>query len=348
LTLSAQTTPFEADILEQPAALRRLADAGPVDGLDEATGRSWERIVLTGMGSSHFVGLPTWRALLGRGLPVWTVDSGQLLDTPELVTAETLVVATSQSGASGEVVALLDRIAEGGIRPGAVIGIADDGESPLATRSDLFLPLHSGPEATVSTKSYANSVGVHRALAASFLGLDPSELAADLHRVADVVEGMLDDVDVAAFAASTVAAEGRRVAMVGRSDDAATALLSGLITKESSKVAAEGHVGGQFRHGPFELAGPGLSVVLYGVDESEAGLGMQRLGRDLIETGSSVLAVGTSPIDGATNVVAPRRGPVEPLVTGAVVAEFLAVEFARAAGVVPGAFAFGSKVTTAL
>lgn len=341
-------TPFEADILEQPSALRRLAAAGPGGDVRSLAERSWDRIVLTGMGSSYFAGIPTWRALVAAGMPAWSVDTGQLLDTPELVTPSTLVVATSQSGASGEVVELLDRIAAGAVSPGAVVGIADDPRSPLAVRSDLHLPLHSGPEATVSTKSYVNTLGVQRAVALAFTGGDTAALSDDLMRIADTVEDMLSRVDLGAFARATVAEPGRRVAMVGRADDAATALLSGLITKESSKVAAEGHVGGQFRHGPFELAGRGLTTVLYGIDESEGGRALQRLAADLVATGSRVLAVGTSPVDGATVVPAPRIGPVEGLVTGAVVAEFLAVAFARAAGVVPGAFAYGSKVTTAL
>ncbi|PZE22927.1 SIS domain-containing protein [Curtobacterium sp. MCBD17_028] len=343
-----EITPFEADILEQPAALRRLAAAGPAAGIERVTDRPWDRVVLTGMGSSHFAGIPTWRALVAAGVPAWSVDTGQLLDTPELVTPSTLVVATSQSGASGEVVELLDRIGAGSIRPGAVVGIADDATSPLAVRADVHLALHSGPEATVSTKSYVNTLAVQRAVALALGGGDTAGLPDDLTRIADTVEDMLSRVDLGGFARATVAEPGRRVAMVGRGDDAATALLSGLITKESSKVAAEGHVGGQFRHGPFELAGPGLTTVLYGVDESEGGAALQRLGADLVATGARVLTVGTSAVDGATAVPAPRSGPVEGLVTGAVVAEFLAVAFARAAGVVPGAFAYGSKVTTAL
>lgn len=348
MTFSAQNTPFEADILEQPTALRRLADAAVEPRLAELAQRDWERIIVTGMGSSHFVGVPTWRALAQHGRPVWSVDAGQLLDAPGLVTPGTLVIATSQSGASGEVVAFLNEVEEGRIRPAAVIGIADDAGSPLATRADLFLPLHSRPEATVSTKSYLNSLGVHRVLTAAFLGLPQQEAADELRRVAASVEALLGTVDVSAFAQAAVAAPDRRVAMVGRADDAATALLSGLITKESSKVAAEAYIGGQFRHGPFELAGAGLSVILYGVDESEAGTAMQRLGADLIDTGAAVLAVGSAAIDGAAVVATPRRSVVEALATGAVVAEAVAVEFARAAGVVPGAFAFGSKVTTAL
>ena len=47
-----------------------------------------------------------------------------------------------------------------------------------------------------------------------------------------------------------------------------------------AKVAAEGFVGGEFRHGPLELAGPGLTAVLFGPDDPDASPSLRRLGAD--------------------------------------------------------------------
>src|SRR3981081_1372175 len=112
-------SPFEMDIDDQADALRALLQSPPQPELAEVLGRRYERIVLTGMGSSHSAALPTWRALAADGRPVWWVDTGQLLDTPELVTPQTLLVATSQSGASGEIAALFE--SGSAVRPGTVI-----------------------------------------------------------------------------------------------------------------------------------------------------------------------------------------------------------------------------------
>jgi hypothetical protein len=57
--------------------------------------------------------------------------------------------------------------------------------------------------------------------------------------------------------------------VIGKRDNTATALAGGLILKEAAKVPAEGYIGGEFRHGPLEIAGPGLTAVLLGLDQSE-------------------------------------------------------------------------------
>ncbi len=135
---------------------------------------------------------------------------------------------------------------------------------------------------------------------------------------------------------------------MGWGNHAATALYAALITKESSKVAIEGFIGGQFRHGPFELAGPGLTVIIYGAGEASSRESLARLAQDLNATGSSTVLVGDLREDGSISVPAPSEGSLAGLVAGAVAAELLAVELAKANGVTPGAFAYGSKITTAL
>jgi glutamine---fructose-6-phosphate transaminase (isomerizing) len=339
-------TPFERDIAEQPAALRRLA-AAPAPDLGAVIRRQWDRIVLTGMGSSHFAGVPTWRRLTALGLPAWTVDSGQLLDNLDLITARTLLVATSQSGASGEIVQLLDQVESGRVNPALVVGITDDAKSHLASAADVFLPLHSGPEATVSTKSYLNTLGVHRALSAAFAGEPWDHVAAELTAAADTVQTLIDTVDLSPVAAATARHPERRLAYVARGDEAATALFSALITKEASKVPAEGYIGGQFRHGPLELAGDGLTVVLFGLRPRTPDESLRRLAADLVKTGSTVVAVGDDVTD-ALSIPIPGATPFELLAGSAVVAERFAVDLARANGVVPGEFLHGSKITTAV
>jgi fructoselysine-6-P-deglycase FrlB-like protein len=341
-------TPFEFDILDQPDALARLADAPDDGGLKVLASRSWERIVLTGMGSSYFAGLPTWRALTELGHNVSSVDTGQLLDTPGLITPNTLLVATSQSGASGEVVELVDRLGTGWAKAGQLVAIAANPDSPLAHAADVFLPLHSGAEATVSTKSYLNTLGVHRQIIGAFTGEAPEVAIAEIRDSIAVVSEMIAAANLRALADHALSDPGHRLAAVGWGNHAATALYAALITKESSKVAIEGFIGGQFRHGPFELAGPGLTVFIYGAGESTSRESLSRLAQDLNATGSSTVLVGDLKEDGSITLPAPSEGSLAGLIAGAVAAELVAVELAKANGVIPGAFAFGSKITTSL
>jgi glucosamine--fructose-6-phosphate aminotransferase (isomerizing) len=346
--MNSELTPFEEDVLEQPAALQRLAAALLPNDFARIASQDWDRVVFTGMGSSHFAGMPTWRSVCATGRSAWSIDTGQLLDSPELITPKTLLIATSQSGASGEIVELLNRIQGRSIAPGVLVGITNDESSPLAQAADLNLPLHSGPEATVSTKSYLNTLGVHRYIAGVFTGENPAAVVEEILQTAATVAHAIESSDLNEVATAALAYDHYRVAMVARRDDSATALYAALITKEASKVAAEGFVGGQFRHGPFELAGEGLTVLLFGLRADRPDESLRRLAADLIATGSSVLVVGDDEIPGARTVQAPGRFSLEGLATGAVIAELFAISLARANGVTPGSFAYGSKITRAL
>ena len=328
------TSPFETDIADQADALRAFLAAPAPDTLASVVGRPYGRIVLTGMGSSHYAALPTWRRIVATGRPAWWVDSGQLLDAPELVTPDTLLVVTSQSGASGEVVALLDSF-----KPAALVGITNDADSPLGRGADVVLGLHSGTEATVSTKSYLNTLAAHELLADTATGTYSRRGAAAVAAVSGFeVPGFLDDV------ANGIAADDGRLVYVGFSDHAATSLYSGLITKEGAKIPADGYAGGQFRHGPLELAGPGLTAVLFNGDVENASA--NQLGADLIDTGSTVVAVGA--VSPATHRIPGPSGLLAQLAHGALVAQHLTVAVARARGITPGAFAYGSKITASL
>lgn len=345
--MTTDLTPFELDMQAQPEALGALVGE-TIDGDTRALlTRPWGRIVLTGMGSSHYVGLPTWRALIGTGRAAWAVDTGELLENPGLLTPDTLLIATSQSGASGEVVELLDRTASGrAAGAGAVVGISAAEDSPLATRSDAFIPLRSGPEATVSTKSYLNSLVRHLQLADVFLGTDRAEDTL-VTTIADVT-AVLGRNDVAGIGEQVLDVAKPRTAAIGKGDSAATALFAGLITKESSKVPLQGYVGGEFRHGPYELAGPGFTAFLYAAGAPQGDRTLPALASDLVASGATVYAVGGTPLPGVHLLEVPASSSLSALACSAVVAEQVAVSLARANGVVPGAFIFGSKVTTAL
>jgi glucosamine--fructose-6-phosphate aminotransferase (isomerizing) len=343
-----QTTPFELNIVEQPEALRRLADAAETD-LNTISGQNWKRIVLTGMGSSHYAALPTWRHLTALGHNAWAVDTGQLLDNERLITSQTLLLVTSQSGASGEVTELLERRRDGRIAPAVLVGIADDDQSPLAQAADVFLPLHSGAEATVSTKSYLNTLALHRLIRAAFSTENLAHVrSAELNDAADAVQDVIDRVDLAKYATAAAQHPKRRLAYVGARDSAGTALFAALITKESSKVAAEGYVGGQFRHGPFELAGDGLTVMIFASDRNSQDSSLRQLAADLVETGSHVVVVGDPGSESTVTIPISCSTDLAFTAASSVVAELFAVDLARANGVTPGAFIHGSKITTTI
>ena len=305
----------------------------------------YPRIIVTGMGSSNFAGLPLWRRLVKAGWPAWWVSATELLDSPDLVTGESLLLAISQSGRSGEVVALLD----GGIlRPRTVIGVTEDQASPLAEAADITVALRSGAEATVSSKSYLNTLAAHRRILAALGQAVPSAVECDIAAAADDLADRHGNSVPAQLAHRAAEGPDTRVALVGKADDAATALLGGLIFKEAARVAAEGYVGGAFRHGPLELAGPGLTAVLLGGMDGDLDASLVALAGELVAARSQVLVVGGRSVPGCLHEPAEHASSLRHLVLATAVVQQISVELARAKGLVPGAFRFGQKVTSTL
>jgi glucosamine--fructose-6-phosphate aminotransferase (isomerizing) len=339
------TTPFESDIAGEPEALRRFAASGLAPELSRLDLGSFERVVLCGMGSSHHAAYPTWRRLVTAGVPAWWLAAPYVLDCPELISPRTLLVLTSQSGRSGEIVTLLERLPAlpARARP-RLIAVTNDASSPLAESADVLVELHSGDEASVSTKSYANTLAAHQRMLGAIEGCSDTEAVEAVVAAAGALERLAPEV--ATFAKQTLADRQPRLVLVADAMRTPSALFGGLILKEAAKIPAEGFAGGEFRHGPLELAGPGLSAVIFRNGGAEDSL--ERLAADLVGTGTRVLNVGTAAGGSGEWVLTGAGAGLSELVCDAKVAQLLSVELARAGGVVPGAFRFGSKITTIL
>jgi len=340
---AAGPNPYERDILDIGPSLARLLDAPrPHLGTDTLAGVSG--VVLTGMGSSHYAALPSWRRLIALR-PSWWVPTSEVLDSPDLIGNDTLVWITSQSGRSGEVVELLERLraAQGPVR---LLATTNDPSSPLAEAADLVVPLVAGSEATVSTKSYVNSLAANGLAVSALAGDDVDSVRADLGDVVDALAELTRFTDQYTALADHAVREGSpRLALVGFGAQAATALTGALVLKEAAKIPAEGFAGGAFRHGPLELAGPGLTVLMFptGGEEDDS---LDRLVADLADSGTNVVTVGPDAVPGTEHIRTPAGSAIVRLCTGIVPVYHLSVAIARATGVEPGAFTIGQKVTS--
>jgi glutamine---fructose-6-phosphate transaminase (isomerizing) len=339
------TSAFESDIAQEPAALRALASKPLPEGLASLDLDNYERIVLTGMGASMVATHPTWSSMVAEGRPAWWVSTAQLLAMPELVTPRSLLWVTSQSGESGEVVALLER--KGGARrPAMVLATTNEPESTLGKAADVVMGLHFGEEAAVSTKSYITTLAAHDRALTALRREDDAPAVARINAVADELERFVPDV--APIVYSGLVSPGPRFAFVAMPSDLATAQIAALLFNEVAKFPAEAFLPGEFRHGPIEMAGPGLVCLLFGSGEENASLAT--LGAELVRSGALVMAVDAG---------GPELGPQWPVKTGSSsqlgrlacggkLVQLLSAEVARGLGVDPGHFLFGQKVTVAI
>jgi glucosamine--fructose-6-phosphate aminotransferase (isomerizing) len=341
----ATTSAFERDIAQEPAALQALGASAMPEALASLDLDGYDRIILTGMGASLVASHPTWSAMVAEGRPAWWVSTAQLLAIPELVTTGSLLWVTSQSGESGEVVALLGELA-GTRRPATLLATTNDPDSTLAQAADVVVGLHFGEEDAVSTKSYISTLAAHdRALGA----LRHQDDAGAVERIT-VAAGDLERFvpDVASIVSSGLAFPRPRFAFVAAPSDLATAQIAALLFNEVAKFPAEAFLTGEFRHGPIELAGPGLVSFLFGPGDENASL--TTLGSELVRSGALVMAVDTGERELGSQwpLTTGSSSQLGRLVCGAKLVQLLSAEVARGLGVEPGHFLFGQKVTVAI
>jgi glutamine---fructose-6-phosphate transaminase (isomerizing) len=329
--------PYLANILEQPEALRSAITHFDSAALGGMRAGSFDRVVICGMGGSHFATYPAWLILTRAGLPVWHVEASELLHQAlSLITRKTLLILTSQSGRSAEILALLDTAV-----PGQVLAITNDAASPLAECANAVLQMHAGEEGTVSTKTYLNTLAVTQLAARALAGKDLDRTRTELFAAADGAAAFVRDLAAHKARVGEVIGVPERAILLGRGASLATATAGALILKESAKLNAEGMSAGQFRHGPLELADPRLSLLVFNGEGAGQALNA-RLVDDLGKYGARPHLIGAD-----TPVAHPRATGAGVPVAEMLVVQMLSLIVAEGTGFVPGQFRHSQKVTTA-
>jgi len=332
---------YVRDLFAQPKALadtlRGLeALAPPVDAMVRS------RIVLTGMGSSLHALNPLLISLIRSGRTAMIVETAELIySQAELLTDQSLVIVVSQSGRSAETIALLDRIAHSPTRP-FVIGVTNSADSPLATRSNFVVPLRAGEESTVSCKTYLATLAALDWLGAAVLGDDLRATLSSLAAAPALVEAYLAAANDHVRELLPYAQGLRYLFLVGRGSSLAAVMTGALILKESTRFHAEGMSAPAFRHGPLEMAGPGLLAIVFAGASATLGLN-ERLRNDIAVTGAMAAMVGeTSSVNAfrlPTSTDSVRR------ILEMLPVQMMSIALAVAAGREPGVFERATKIT---
>jgi glucosamine--fructose-6-phosphate aminotransferase (isomerizing) len=342
------------EILAQPDALRRAADAV----LDQraalarvaAAARRRPRIVLTGMGSSFDACYPAVEYLAAHGITAAHANASEVLHFRlGWLTPETTLVLISQSGQSAEVVRLAERATSSAERP-FVLTVTNGLENDLAGHADVSIDMRTGPEAAPSSMTFAATLTVIAALAHAVSGDETDrsciDVATGAEMTAAAVEHLLAEREPIARIVSHVARNRRTTVVVGRGAARATAEM-GALTLQECGVVADGFEAGAFRHGPFELAGPGLGAVIVATEPMTRPLELG-LAAELRDSRSAVVVLtddAAAPAAEGTIVLPSADALLSPAVSIVPIqlaAHRLSIEARRE----PGSYAFASKVTT--
>jgi glucosamine--fructose-6-phosphate aminotransferase (isomerizing) len=294
------------------------------------------------MGSSLDALYPTYVALAAAGVPAWHVETGELLHhMPALVTSRTLLWVASQSGRSAEVVALLDEVAE---RRPALLALTNATSSPLATSADAVVDIAAGSEGVVATKTWVNTVAASALLVDESLGSRGRE---ELVVAARALREHLSTFEERVEAIDAAVRPFVHLIVLGRGPSLGTAVTASLTLKEATRTQAEAMTMAGFRHGPFELVGPDLTLLLLPGDGDPGGH-LARLASDAAHAGTQVGWLGDRPPDATIPIATPQaRGAGRPIVE-LVPLQLLAVALARRAGIDPGRPRHIEKVTSSL
>ncbi len=249
------------EIYEQPDVAARFlaAQAEAVDSIaDEIRRRPPRHVVIAARGTSDHAALYAQYVLgIRHGLSVGLATPSVLsVYGGSLDVADALVIAISQSGASPDIVAVVDAARAQGA---ATIAITNEPGSALADAADRTIALTAGPERSIAaTKTYTAQL-LAIALLSAALSDDPADRAA----VAEVPGALATALDVEREI-HRMAADQRdatRALVIGRGYEYATAREWALKIKELAHVFADPYSAADFQHGPVALVEAGVPVV---------------------------------------------------------------------------------------
>lgn len=333
------------DILNQPHAVRETLAALTVDEGVQAIGRrlrrgSFDRIVLTGMGSSFFALFPINLHLGQMGNTSLMLETSELIHyNTHFLTPRTLILAVSQSGRSVEIVRLLER----NRKQATILGVTNTEASPLAHESDAVVMTRAGEEFSVSCKTYVTALMALHWLAALLGGEDLGETRNELEGVAPALDRYLSPWKTHVMRIAGRLRKMRHLFLVGRGSSLAAAGTGALIIKESDHFHAEGMSSAAFRHGPFEMLNDETFVLVFGGDDRTKSLNLGLL-RDLNHIAVSCAYAGEEAVDEEFRL--PPLPPAVRPILEILPVEMITLALATCANREAGRFEHASKVTT--
>lgn len=266
---------MEKEIYEQPeavsATIKHCVDTGrlPADlfgeGSDKALAQA-DRITMVACGTSLHAAMVArhWvERLAGIPCNVEIASEHRYGDSP---CEGHLLVSVSQSGETADTIAAVRGAMGRGAR--AHLAITNVPTSTLARMGDLSFLTHAGPEIGVaSTKAFTAQLAGLRILALALgrlsgrMGEDEERktIAGLRHLPFAIGKCLLLDAQVREWA--KIVSQASAVFFIGRNLHHPVALEGALKLKEISYIHAEGHAGGELKHGPLALVERGMPVV---------------------------------------------------------------------------------------
>jgi glucosamine--fructose-6-phosphate aminotransferase (isomerizing) len=313
-------TDWRDAVHRQPANLAAAAEAFSV-AVGEVDLERLRRgtIVFAGIGASAHALIPAVLALRSAGRRAFALQATELDDDGARELADAFVLV-SQSGASTETVAALERI--GGM---PMVAISAHGDSPLAEAATAWLPLGPEPDTPVATLSYTATLQALGMLCDALLGVEASVWA----RMPELCEGVLDEGAGPAARMASAFADVTTLDCVGGGPGLASARETALLGREALRLAATGMETREYLHGPLEAVAPGFGAIIFGRERERS------LALEMASFGAQVALVGDRN-DGAPGFRLPEVPPIAAPILQILPVQLLVSELAARRGLTIG------------
>ena len=284
---------YIGDILSQPAALREALINYSSSALDKINLAEFDRVILSGMGSSCYAAYPALIELSKQATPVQLVNAAELLHSLRgMIAPRCLLWLNSQSGRSAEPVNLLEQIEVQS--PARLLTFVNDVSSPMGERADVCIPIHAGEEATVSTKTYTNMLAVNLLAAIQLNGGNVDLAMQEMRAAADSMESYLVNWETRVQELDDALGEFDELFLIGRGASMSAVWNGSLTNKEAAKYAFEGMHAADFRHGPLEIVSEGFAALIFAGAGQTSALNRE-LAREIIGYGGNALWLDSAP-----------------------------------------------------
>jgi glucosamine--fructose-6-phosphate aminotransferase (isomerizing) len=331
------------DILSQPAALRTALDNHSPSALENIRLEDYDRIVLSGMGSSYYAAYPALIELSKQSIPVQLVNGAELLHSLSgMVGSRTLLWLNSQSGRSAELVHLLESIKP--TPPALLLTFVNDESSPMGQRADVRLAIHAGQEATVSTKTYINMLAVNLLAAVQLTGGHIEMVLRDMHAAADAMASYLTNWESHVQELDSILGQFEELYILGRGSSMSAVWNGSLNNKEAAKCSFEGMHAADFRHGPLEVVQPGFVALLFAGSAQTSALNRD-LARDILSYGGKVIWIDSVVDPELPAFLLPNASELTRPLVEILPMQMLTLVMAKRKGLEAGRFRHVSKVT---
>lgn len=255
---------FLKDVVDQPESLRKSLEiflsGGGVEQMKKIDGHRYEKILFTGMGSSHYCSCGASIHLNQNGYLSMVMSASQVLHYEmNLINEKTLLVLVSQSGESGEIVKLIEKLPNNI----TVVAVTNNPDSTLGKRGNHIFLLNVADEEAVSTRTYLSSILLMDMLAKALTGQLDEEFLNKIRKSIDDLEAFLKKQEEVTVKMKNLWGVPPYLCVIGRGYSLSSVHSGALFIREVAKYPSIDFDSGEFRHGPFEMIDAGFHAMIF-------------------------------------------------------------------------------------